>query len=90
MKLKILLKLKICLMATVISLNACAFGGKKKTPVWNGKIYTGDSSRGSVRRDQDNEEISCMAPAFDEFKCFTDEGFKSWVKTYVKGCKKWK
>ena len=90
MRLKILLHLKICLMAVVISLNACALGGKKKIPTWNGKIYVGDSKRGSIRRAQDKEEIFAIDPKFDNVKCYTDKDHKSWVKTYIGGCKKWK
>lgn len=78
-------------MAAAISLNACAMGGKKKPPTWNGKIYTGDpTAMALVRKQEPNDIISCGSIEFNKVKCFTDDDFKSWVKTYVKGCKIWK
>lgn len=53
------------------------------------KVYAGNSDARSVERRQDNEEIQCASPKFDEMLCFTNDGFTAFVETYINGCRQW-
>lgn len=61
-------------------------------PVWDGKIYAGDSKKEGLSRNNPNqppEFISAIDPHFDDFMAMTYADFKSFYATYVLGCKDW-
>jgi hypothetical protein len=41
-------------------------------------------------RAQENEQIYCDTPEFDDMVGFRTADFKSFVDTYIGGCKEWK
>lgn len=53
------------------------------------KVYAGNSENMSVDRAQENEQIRCESPKFDEMLCFTQDGFQAFVETYINGCARW-
>ena len=59
-------------------------------PVWNGKLFVGDSQREGLVRAQSNEFIAANSPEFDKQISMSDEDFRSFYTTYVLGCKEWK
>lgn len=84
---KTLQGLKICSIL-LLSLSSCAGGGP--IPAWSGKIWAGDSSRSSIRRSQENQEIKASDPLFDSYMAMSYEDFRSFYATYVLGCKQWR
>lgn len=59
-------------------------------PRWDGKIWSGDSQRQSIRRSQENEEIKASDPKFDQYVAISYADFRSFYDTYVLGCKQWR
>jgi hypothetical protein len=64
-------------------------GTPKPIPVWNGKLFVGDSQRRGLVRAQDNEFIASDSPAFDEQISMSRDDFRSFYTTYVLGCESW-
>lgn len=50
----------------------------------------GDSSTRAMVRAQENELIYCDTPEFNDMVGFRTADFKSFVDTYIGGCKTWK
>jgi hypothetical protein len=65
-------------------------GCKNTPPKFDGKFWAADSERGSIRRAQENSEITCKDPAFDDYLCMSYADHKRWYETYVLGCERWK
>jgi hypothetical protein len=77
----------VLLTLSGILVTGCPAG---KPPRFDGKWWAGDSSRSSIRRAQESEEIKCESEAFDDYTCLTYEHLKLLYQTYVLGCAKWK
>jgi hypothetical protein len=58
-------------------------------PVWNGKLFVGDSQREGLVRAQSNEFIPSSSPEFDNHISMSSEDFRSFYTTYVLGCESW-
>lgn len=58
-------------------------------PTWTGELYAGDSSKSSIVRAQSNEEVSCSDSNFDNYVCMSYDDYKSFIRTFVDGCKVW-
>lgn len=72
-----------CLL--LFSLSSC----RGSIPKWDGKLWAGDSQSASIMRSQENAAIACSSVQFDDYVCMSYSDFKSWVETYINGCKKW-
>jgi len=59
-------------------------------PDWNAKFWAGDSARSSIIREQDEDEIMCSAPAFENFVCLTYEDLELLEIEVLSKCEKWK
>jgi hypothetical protein len=60
-------------------------------PVWNGRLYFGDSAReGLSRTGVDPDFISIRDPRVNDYVAMSRADFKSWIATYIGGCEKWK
>jgi len=84
--LKRLSPLKILLISSVLLTASCKH---PVPPVWNGRLYAGDSQKGAIVRAQSNEEISCVSSSFDDYLCMSYGDYKSFIKIYVDGCQAW-
>lgn len=78
--------LKTCIVIVALSSVGCI----TNPPYWGGKLWSGDSDRGSIRRAQDNEEMDCKAPEFNGYICMSPEDMQTFYNTYVLGCKQWR
>lgn len=81
------MKTLFLLLATVFLISGC----DKEIPVWNGKIYVMWPAKDGIVRMQDPVEpfISAQNPKVHGYVVFTQDGFKSFVQTYVAGCESW-
>jgi hypothetical protein len=77
--------IKLLILLTFIS---C--GNKKIPECKECKIYIGDSQKGALVREQDQEYIYANTEEFNNMIGMTDKGFTAFVDTYINGCKKWK
>jgi len=80
--------LKSCFVSSLLLLAAC-----KDIPVWNGKIWIGDSTNLAITRiDETDARVYIFAndTRFDSYVAMSQEDFKSFYETYVLGCKEWK
>lgn len=73
----------------ILSLYGCGTVSKP-IPKWDGKIWAADSSRSSIRRSQESEEIKANDPLFDSYMAMTYQDFRSFYATYILGCEKWR
>lgn len=59
-------------------------------PKWRAKFWAGDGSRESIRRVQDNEEIFCSDPRFDDYICVTYDDLEALEERVLSRCERWK
>jgi hypothetical protein len=78
--------MKSALLA-ILLLTSCA--KPKPIPVWNGKLFVGDSQRQGLSRAQSGEFIAADSEEFDKYIAMSDEDFRSFYTTYVLGCQSW-
>lgn len=64
-------------------------GCPKNIPVWNKKIYVGNSKTQTLDRKQDNEAIPSSDPRFDQYIAVRKDSYDCFVETYVSNCKEW-
>lgn len=77
----------ILYVAVLIFMQSCT--KPKPIPVWNGKLYIGNSLTRSLERAQDNDSIPSDSAKFDKMIAMSDEDFKMFYTTYVLGCRSW-
>jgi hypothetical protein len=73
----------------IVALLLVSCSKPKPIPIWNGKLFVGDSQRQGLSRAQSNEFISADSEEFDHFIAMSDEDFRSFYTTYVLGCQSW-
>lgn len=73
----------------IVLLLLVSCGKPKPIPVWNGKLFVGDSQRRGLVRAQDNEFIASDSPEFDQQISMSKDDFRSFYTTYVLGCESW-
>lgn len=75
----------------LLGITSCTTG---PIPRWDGKLWAGDSARGGITRAQETDParrtIPANDPRFDDYVALSYEDFRSFVATYVYGCKQWK
>lgn len=74
-------------LITLMFLVSCS--NPKPIPVWNGKLFVGDSLKIGISRAQSGEFIPADSEAFDKYIAMSDEDFRSFYTTYVLGCQSW-
>lgn len=79
--------MKNLILFTLFFLVSC--GDPKPIPVWNGKLFVGDSQRQGLSRAQSGEFISADSEQFDKYIAMSSEDFRSFYTTYVLGCQSW-
>lgn len=78
--------LMLLLVGVTTTQEACP---PKNMPVFNRKIYQGNSETKSLDRKQSGEKISCEDPAFNEFSAMRTDSLTCLQKTYLLHCEKW-
>jgi hypothetical protein len=61
----------------------------KPIPIWNGKLFVGDSTKMGLSRAQSGEFVPADSEEFNKYIAMSDEDFRSFYTTYVLGCKSW-
>lgn len=74
-------------LLALLLVSAC--GKPKPIPVWNGKLFVGDSQRLGLSRSQSGEFVAADSKEFDKYIAMSDEDFRSFYTTYVLGCESW-
>ena len=81
----------ILLIASLSLIGASAFKGCSSTPVWNGKIYAGNSDGYILwkgNENQNNDKIITTDPRFNEYGCIKYEDIGA-LAEIIKSCKQW-
>lgn len=65
---------------------SCQTGNR---PNWNAEFWAGHSLGGSIVRDQDEQELLCTAPEFDDFVCLTYDDLLKLETEVLSKCERW-
>jgi hypothetical protein len=74
----------------LLSICSCTSG---PIPKWDGKLWAGKSKYAGIlftKKDGTNVIIPANDPRFDDYVAMSYADFRSFMATYVYGCKQWK